>query len=104
MDAEQKYTGDSSYDVDQNFIDKIKEVPISVSISVAKLIDDCYESISYNSNDSQVYGGVIHPKKEAIFFNLEIYKSEDEMPYLIDFNLIDADDYLDLILKKTYLK
>ena len=83
MGAEQKFTGDSSYDVDQNFIDKIKEVPVSVSISIARLI---------------------HPKKEAIFFNLEIYKSEDEMPYLIDFNLIDADDYLDLILKKTYLK
>lgn len=104
MDAEQKYTEVNSYEVDQNFIDKLKEVPLSVSLSVARLIDECFPNIPYNDMDSQIHGGVVHNKKEAIFFSIEIYNSEEESPYLMDFNLIASDDYLDLILEKKYLK
>jgi len=104
MDAEQKFTLANSYEVDQNFIDKIKGVPISVSLSVAKLIDDCLLNIPHNNDDSQVHGGVVHYKKEAFFFSIEIFYRKDESPYLMDFNLVDSDKYLDLILNNLHLK
>jgi len=104
MDAGQKYTEANSYDVGQEFIDKIKEVPLSISLSVARIIDECFPNIPYDEMDSQVYGGVIHYKKEAVFFSIEIFNSQEESPYLLDFNLIDSDDYLDLIIKNKYLK
>lgn len=104
MDAEQKYTEANSYEVGQEFIDKLKQVPISVSLSVARLIDECLPRIPFNEMDSQIHGGVVHSKKQAIFFSIEVYNSEEESPYLMDFNLIDSDEYLDLILEKKYLK
>ena len=104
MDAEQKYTEANSYEVGQEFIDKLKQVPISVSLSVARLIDECLSRIPFNEMDSQIHGGVVHSKKQAIFFSIEVYNSEEESPYLMDFNLIDSDEYLDLILEKKYLK
>ena len=104
MDAEQKYTEANSYEVGQEFIDKLKQVPLSVSLSVARLIDECFPRIPFDEMDSQIHGGVVHNKEEAIFFSIEIFNSETESPYLIDFNLIDSDEYLDLILEKKYLK
>tara|TARA_Y100001972_G_scaffold106981_1_gene135759 strand:- start:811 stop:1143 length:333 start_codon:yes stop_codon:yes gene_type:complete len=104
MDAEQKYTEANSYDVGQEFIDKLKQVPLSVSLSVARLIDECFPRIPFDEMDSQIHGGVVHNKEEAIFFSIEIFNSETESPYLMDFNLIDSDEYLDLILEKKYLK
>ena len=104
MDAEQKYTEANSYEVGQEFIDKLKQVPLSVSLSVARLIDECFPRIPFDEMDSQIHGGVVHNKKAAIFFSIEIFNSETESPYLIDFNLIDSDEYLDLILEKKYLK
>ena len=104
MDAEQKYTEANSYEVGQEFIDKLKQVPLSVSLSVARLIDECFPRIPFDEMDSQIHGGVVHNKKEAIIFSIEIFNSETESPYLIDFNLIDSDEYLDLILEKKYLK
>ena len=104
MDAEQKYTEANSYEVGQEFIDKLKEVPLSVSLSVARLIDECFPSIPYDEMDSQIHGGVVHNKEEAIFFSIEIFNSEEESPYLMDFNLIDSDEYLDLIIENKYLK
>ena len=104
MDAEQKYTEANSYEVGQEFIDKLKKVPLSVSLSVARLIDECFPRIPFNEMDSQIHGGVVHNKEEAIFFSIEIFNSEAESPYLLDFNLIDSDEYLDLILEKKYLK
>lgn len=104
MGAEQKYTEANGYDVGQEFIDKLKEVSLSVSLSVARLIDECFSNIPYNDMDSQIHGGVVHNKKEAIFFSIEIFNSEEESPYLMDFNLISSDDYLDLIIENKYLK
>ena len=104
MDAEQKYTEANSYEVGQEFIDKLKQVPLSVSLSVARLIDECFPRIPFDEMDSQIHGGVVHNKEEAIFFSIEIFNSETESAYLMDFNLIDSDEYLDLILEKKYLK
>jgi len=104
MDVKQRYIGESKYGLDQRFIDALTDVPIIVSMGVAKFIDECHDQISTTDKDYTTYGGVVHVKEEAVFFSVEIFNDVKDMPYLLDFKLISADEYLDFILIKNYLK
>jgi len=103
MDAEQRYIRESKYTLEHNFLDALTSVPLSVSMRVAKFIDQCYDQISASEKEHRTYGGVVHVAGEAVFFSVEVMIDE-ELTYLLDFNVISSDEYLDFILMKSYLK
>ena len=81
MDAEQRYIRESKYTLEHNFLDALTSVPLSVSMRVAKFIDQCYDQISASEKEHRTYGGVVHVAGEAVFFSVEVM-IDDELTVL----------------------
>ena len=90
------------YDVDDKFLQQLRELPIKKSVPIAILMDVNADSLPELDGWTQAVGGVIETQP-AIFFEIEYLKQEDETPLFMSIHETDADDYLDHMLNKTIL-
>ena len=105
MGLKQKFTEEDKikpYDVDDKFLEQLREFPIKKSVPIAILMDFNAEALPELDGWTQGVGGVIKTQP-AIFFEIEYLKKDKETPLFISIHETDADTYLDHILNKTIL-
>jgi len=102
MDYEQKYTEDEKrYDLDEDFVIKIRDFPRHVLMSVLSLV---HNNIDYIVGDEDMYteiGGVIKGDN-PFFFKIGYVFYYSETPILVNFEEISCDDFLDFIVDDSY--
>lgn len=98
MDVKQKYIEGVGYDVEEDFIEMMMEVDIRTGIKIGKFISSHVPTVPPNSLVSTVLGGlVIDDNNNPITFALEVIKTADPHITLSDIQLIEMDEYLDLL-------
>ena len=105
MDAEQKYIREVGYDVADDFMESISDMDIRTGIKVAKFIQENIDDVPVNKLVSTVLAGVVvDDDNNPITFALEIIKDGSTYIILSDVQLIDMDEYLDLLNLKLNIK
>ena len=98
MDVKQKYIREAGYDVDEYFVEQLQHLDIRTGIKIAKFIEENIINIPYNSVVSTVLGGVvIDDDNNPVTFAVEVIRDASPHIVLSDLQLIEMDDYLDLI-------
>tara|TARA_R110002020_G_scaffold70385_9_gene182676 strand:+ start:7641 stop:7982 length:342 start_codon:yes stop_codon:yes gene_type:complete len=104
MDAEQKYIEESSgFEVDMEFVDRLKELPLHYSLHIAHQVDVNAPNLPEKNGWAQMVGGVVK-LDEPLFYEIEYLKQEGEIPIYISITEIDVDEYLDYINLNQILK
>jgi len=97
MDVKQKYTTEL-FDVTDDFVDGLQELDIRTGIKIAKFINENLGKVKTNELVSTVLGGVVmNDQDEPITFALEVIKDTSSQPLLSDIQLVDMDEFLDLL-------
>ena len=105
MGVEPRYTTDTGLDIGDDFIETLQDLDIRVGIKIAKFIAEKVEEIEPNPLVSTVIGGlVMDDYNEPVTFALEIIKLNNVSIMLSDLELVDMDEYLDLINLNLYIK
>ena len=98
MGVEPRYTTDTGLDIGDDFIDTLQDLDIRVGIKIAKFIAEKVQEIEPNPLVSTVIGGLgMDDYNEPVTFALEIIKLNNVSTMLSDLELVDMDEYLDLI-------
>ena len=98
MGVEPRYTTDTGLDIGDDFIETLQDLDIRVGIKIAKFIAEKVEEIEPNPLVSTVIGGlVMDDYNKPVTFALEIIKLNNVSTMLSDLELVDMDEYLDLI-------
>lgn len=92
------------YEVDDFFVEKLKEFPRQIGIDIASQVNVSYDILPIRSGWTQTVAGVCTETEPALFFEVEYLHQADEPPLFLDVNEIDSDDYLDYILDNNILK
>jgi hypothetical protein len=97
MDVKQKYTTEL-FDVTEDFVDGLQELDIRTGIKIARFINENLGNVKTNELVSTVLGGVVmNDQDEPITFALEVIKDTSSQPLLSDIQLVDMDEFLDLL-------
>ena len=92
----QKYIGEvKHYEVDEYFVDKIRELPIKIGFDIAKQMDEMASYLPVKDFWEQKIAGVSNATSESYFFVVEYMHQEDLPPVFYDLHEIEVDDYLD---------
>jgi len=92
----QKYIGEvKHYEVDEYFVDKIRELPIKIGFDIAKQMDEMASYLPVKDFWEQKIAGVSNATSEPYFFVVEYMHQEDLPPVFYDLHEIEVDDYLD---------
>tara|TARA_R100000773_G_scaffold1191_4_gene1857 strand:+ start:286 stop:648 length:363 start_codon:yes stop_codon:yes gene_type:complete len=92
----QKYIGEvKHYEVDDWFVDKIRDLPSKLGINVATQIDRSIDQFRSKEYWTQKIAGVSTVLNQPYYFECEYVKEAGEPPILLDLAEIDVDDYLD---------
>ncbi len=86
---------DSSYELDEGFVDGVMELSAHHRIRVLRQINSAIEELEYTYDDTTVAGGRVGSE---VFYQFEYFNMEGWIPVLIDFNLVQVDDYLDMLV------
>lgn len=98
MGVEPRYTTDTGLDIGDDFIDTLHDLDVRLGVKIAKFIADKVDTITPNSLVSHVIPGlVMDDYNEPVTFALEIIKLNNVSTMLSDLELVDMDEYLDLI-------
>ena len=98
MDVEPRYTTDAGLDIGEDFLDTLQDLDIRLGIKIARFIADNIQEVEVNRLVSTILGGLVDgDNKEPITFALEIIKSNESNIMLSDLEIIDMDEYLDLL-------
>jgi hypothetical protein len=93
------------YDVEDDFIDSLSELDdILLKIKISDYIDNNLPEYPDNKFTTYVVGGFVMHNDESIYFAIEILKTTGSLLTLTDFQLIDVNEYLDLINLNLYIK
>ncbi len=93
----QKYIGENKhYEIDESFIEKIREMPRPIGIDIAIQVDEVASDLPTLNDWHQNIAGVSHLGTEPFFFSIEYFHEEQEVPMFFDINEIDVNEYLDL--------
>jgi len=86
----QKYIGDiKHYEVDDYFVDRIRELPTKIGIDVAKQVDLVASDLPQKDFWEQQIALVSHP----YYFVVDYIHSEEVAPIFLDLHEIDVDEY-----------
>ena len=92
----QKYIGEvKHYEVDEYFVDKIRELPIKIGFDIDKQMDEMASYLPVKDFWEQKIAGVSNATSESYFFVVEYMHQEDLPPVFYDLHEIEVDDYLD---------
>lgn len=101
----QKYIGENKhYEIDESFIEKIREMPRPIGIDIAIQVDEVASDLPSLNFWQQNIAGVSHIDREPFFFIIEYFHEEDEAPIFFDINEIDVNEYLDLYNNNKIIK
>jgi len=104
MALKQRYIGDDvRYEIDEWFIEKLRDFPFKVGIEIAHQLEDNYDELPEVMGWTQKIGGMCL-KREPVYFELEFLNQPTETPVFLDINEIDVDEYLDYMIDKNTLK
>ena len=104
MESRQKYTKESKYDIDDFFMENLKEMDYDLSITIAEFIEKNLQYIPSDNIVSFVVGGLVIFESEPVAFALELVRPFGANPILSDIDLITIDEYLDLMNLNLYIK
>tara|TARA_R100000935_G_scaffold14312_2_gene28672 strand:+ start:223 stop:540 length:318 start_codon:yes stop_codon:yes gene_type:complete len=100
-----KYIKDSGYDVEDDFLESMNDLgDVNLSIIISDYIDSNVKNYSVNKLTTYVVGGYVFYNNKNVYFVIEILKAPGIMITLTDFQLIEVDEYLDLINLNSYIK
>jgi len=104
--VEQKYTKVSNiqYDIDDWFIEQIRELPMDYAFDIATQITEQVEELPKRNGWTQYVAGVSHALEEPFFFRLEYLNQEDELCLFLGVEEVDIDTFLDYIIENQTLK
>lgn len=101
----QKYIGEMKhYEVDDYFIDKIRDMPLEVGYDIAKQIDEVASYLPQRDFWEQELALVSTTPKEPVYFLVEYIHSEDVAPIFLDIHPIEVNDYLDYYNENKTIK
>lgn len=100
---EQKFIEGIDFETDEWFVERLKEFPKGYRIEILHDVLPVMENLPTENGWSQVVSGVIR-YPEPVFYLLEYLKQDKELPYLIDVEEIDVDDYLDAVLENNTIE
>lgn len=96
MESRPKYIEvDSSYELDEGFVDGVMDLAAHHRLRVLRQINSAIEDLEYADDDTLVAGGRVG---SDVFYQFEYYNMEGWIPVLLDFRLVDVDDYLDMLV------
>ena len=96
MESRPKYIEvDSSYELDEGFVDGVMELAAHHRLRVLRQINSAIQELEYTDDDTMVAGGRVGSK---VFYQFEYYNMEGWVPVLLDFRLVEVDDYLDMMV------
>ena len=96
MESRPKYIEvDSSYELDEGFVDGVMELNAHHRLRVLRQINSAIEELEYTDDDTMVAGGRVG---STVFYEFEYYNMEGWVPVLLDFRLVEVDDYLDMMV------
>ena len=100
-----KYTKKTEdYEVDDYFVEKIRELPVKLGLDIAQQIDYEIEELPELNGWSQRVAGVSNALNNPYFFIVEFLKQIEETPVFLDCEEIDSDEYLDYYIENKILK
>jgi|TARA_R100000482_G_C5122703_1_gene146734 hypothetical protein len=101
----QKYIEDEKiiYEVDDFFVEKIRELPQRLAFYIAKQIDNSAEDLPKLNSWTQKVGGVYTKGDEPVYYEVEFLNEYGTVPLFVDVELIDSDDYLDYYIENLIL-
>jgi|TARA_R110000824_G_scaffold31328_1_gene102022 hypothetical protein len=98
MDVKQRYIKGMTYDVEEDFIEMMMEVDIRTGMKIGKFITDTVPEIPSNNLVSTIVEGlIIDDNNNPVTFAVEVIKTTDPNITLSDIQLIEMDEYLDLL-------
>jgi|TARA_R100001460_G_scaffold12135_2_gene28016 hypothetical protein len=101
----QKYIGEiKHYEVDEYFVDKIRELPIKIGFDIAKQMDEMASYLPIKDFWEQKIAGVSNATSESYFYVVEYMHQEDVPPIFLDLHEIDSDEYLDYYNQNKIIK
>ena len=104
MDLKQKYIEETKpYELDEEFLDQLREIPITHSVPIAVLIDVNAERLPELDGWTQAAGAVVRGNPST-FYEVEYLKEINEKPFYIAITETDTHTYLDHILTNTIFK
>lgn len=96
MESRPKYIEvDSSYELDEGFVDGVMDLSAHHRLRVLRQINSAIEDLEYADEDTLVAGGRVG---SDVFYEFEYYNMEGWIPVLLDFRIVDVDDYLDMLV------
>lgn len=100
-----KYTRENEYyEVDDYFVQKIRELPPKLGLDIAKQIDREIQILPEVNGWSQRIAGVSNSLGNPFFFVIEYLKQIEEKPVFLDCEEVDADEYLDYYIEQKVIK
>jgi hypothetical protein len=101
----QKYIGETKhYEIDELFMEKIRDMPRPIGIDIAIQVDEVASDLPVLEFWQQNIAGVSHINTDPFFFRVEYLNQEDDTPIFFDVYEIDSDEYLDLYNKNKIIK
>ena len=96
MELRPKYIEvDSSYELDEGFVDGVMNLAAHHRLRVLRQINSAIEELEYTDDATMVAGGRVGAE---VFYEFEYYNMEGWVPVLLDFRLVEVDDYLDMMV------
>lgn len=99
MDAEQRYTEEARFDFEEGAFDKmlkLKSMGYFLSMSIQMGID----KVPVSDGIIQTYGIITgHPPDVNLPFKIHVLHQTGGLPVIVDFNPIEMDTYLEMIIK-----
>ncbi len=103
MDAEQRYTEVTDFEIDEDLIYKLEDWGF-LQYSIPAEVFYNIEKVGYKNGFTQRYAGVApNGDGSPVTFEAMILKQEGDIPMLVDVTEIDTDTYLDYIIKNKSL-
>tara|TARA_B110000977_G_C11084350_1_gene494080 strand:- start:2054 stop:2380 length:327 start_codon:yes stop_codon:yes gene_type:complete len=96
--------GEYEYEVDENFIEILREMPEDLAMDIASQIEFNSDILPATGFSTKVFAGVTKDLDQPVFFCVEYAKEEGENTIYIDIGEVDSDTYLDLYLIKQTLQ
>ena len=98
MDVEQKYIEEPNFEIDEDLIEKMSQWGF-LQYSIPAEIFFNFEKVDEKNGFTQTYAGVApNAENDPVHFKFEILRQTEDIPILVDINIIDTDDYLDYII------
>lgn len=96
MESKPKYIEvETQYELDEGFVDGVMELNAYHRVRVLRQINSAIDDLEESENDTMFAGGRVD---SDVFYEFEYYNMEGWLPVLLDFRLVEVDDYLDMLV------